>query len=181
MAISGPFLTQVNSVFNELKGKFTPNKTLMTTIAGHLKASVDMNFINQGKDVPGGWPALAHSTVKEKMRRGKDPRKLYREGLLAASIQQGATEDEAWASTNVNYAAIHQFGGSIVQAARSELFTRNRFSKPPKKGQFKKGTTPGRGFTFKERVINIPARPFMVLTESFKDKIIAAIRSHVAG
>jgi phage virion morphogenesis protein len=175
MAVNDDVIAQINTVFNDLKNRFTPNKNLMSAIAGHLHASVMERFAQQGP----GWPPLKASTLKYKSRKGMSARILEATGMLQRSIQPGASENEAWAATNLVYAAIHHFGGTIHQGARSELFTRNRYKKVGKTGQFKKGTSPGKGMSFKERVIKIPPRPFMVLTEGFAEKIIAEIRKQI--
>jgi phage gpG-like protein len=62
---------------------------------------------------------------------------------------------------DVPYAAIHNYGGEIHQSARSETFRRNRLSRGINKGRFKKGTSAGRGLTFKQRVIAMPKRQFI--------------------
>ena len=63
--------------------------------------------------------------------------------------------------TNVEYAPIHEFGGTIHRRAMSEIFIRNRYVRGSKAGSFKKGTTRGRGFTRGTSDTVIPERPFM--------------------
>ena len=86
---------------------------------------------------------------------------------------------------NKEYAAIHQLGGTIMQGARSELFLRNRYKRATKtgrkKGMFKKGTTAGRGLTFRERRIVIPARPFLGLSPENSKEILGIINGFVEG
>src|SRR6185437_5917160 len=41
--------------------------------------------------------------------------------------------------SDVPYAAIHNNGGEITRVPHSELFTRNRFKRGPKKGAFRNG------------------------------------------
>ena len=64
-------------------------------------------------------------------------------------------------SSKVSYARVHNEGGLVTRAARSETFVRNRNSKRGKVGQFKRGTTRGQGFTFKAYRYNMPKRQFM--------------------
>jgi|GEM_PF-113150 len=65
------------------------------------------------------------------------------------------------------YARIHNEGGTINRAARSELFIRNRYTKGAKSkafggmGLYKKGTTAGKGLTFKAYTVNMPQRQYM--------------------
>jgi len=83
--------------------------------------------------------------------------------------------------TNKIYGPIHQFGGTVKQGARSELFQRNRYVRGAKKGSFKKGSIAGRGFTFKDRTINITARPFLGLSASNSNEITGIINEYIAG
>lgn len=64
-------------------------------------------------------------------------------------------------NSKVQYARIHNEGGTIQLHARSETFTRNRFSKGKNKGRFSGGTKAGRGFTHKAAEIQMPQRQFM--------------------
>src|SRR3990167_5014979 len=103
MAINDPFIKQINDYMSNLKGKFTPNKTLMTVIAGHMHASVMANFENQGANVPGGaW--------KQKMFPGKA---LIQSGNLIRSIQASATDNSSIVSTNRIGATLMHFGGEV--------------------------------------------------------------------
>jgi phage gpG-like protein len=179
MPVNDTSIAQINAVIAELKDKFTPNKTLMTAIQGHLQDSVDQNFINQGRDVPGGWPPLAASTVKQKQRRKQSPLMLTISGHLARSMQPGSTENEASVSTSVIYAAVHQFGHTFNISARSQVI----HFKKKRSGQVRFAKE--KKATFAQKVaraaysVTIPARPFMVLTESYKNNIIEEIRKHV--
>ncbi len=87
---------------------------------------------------------------------------------------------------DVPYAEIHNNGGTIKQASRSELIQRNRhketiYYKKGKnagrmkqmKGQFAKGTTAGKGFTFAEKTITIPRRQ-MIPTDDSDSPILRA-------
>lgn len=124
------------------------------------------------------WPARERET---RLSTGKPI--LVSTGTLKRSIQiKSTTKDEVVVGTagQVPYARIHNEGGQITQAARSETFVRNRYKKKPMKAKFRKGTSPGKGFTFGERTINIPKRQFMgdspVLREQLKKVAIAEIK-----
>lgn len=78
---------------------------------------------------------------------------------VSRSIQR--SKFEFFIGTNVKYAAIHEFGGVIHKNARSSLQVFSRKSRGINKGQFKKNPKFGKGFTFKEYDIRIPARPFL--------------------
>lgn len=86
-------------------------------------------------------------------------------------------------NSKVPYAKIHNEGGVINRAARSETFQRNRYSKGPKSkafgglGLFKKGTTAGKGLSFKAYTINIPQRQYMGYAKELNVIIIERIKA----
>lgn len=81
--------------------------------------------------------------------------------------------------SDVPYARIHNFGGIIQQSARSELFIRNRKLRGQYKGRFKKGVTPGQGFTFKQRTIVMPARKFMGNSTNLRLRLYIVGKNHL--
>ncbi len=182
---------QINKVIGDLKDKVIADRSLMTAIAGHLQASVENNFRTQGAEVPGGWAPLKASTLKQKKRKGLSSKILEARGNLERSIQASATDNEAMASTNLIYAKVHQFGAQIFHHPR----TRQMAFRLDKKGSLlkqeghpnlvrfaKKSHKNALRYTLSQNsyTVNIPARPFMVLTDSFKDKIINEIINHVS-
>lgn len=183
-------IQQVNAVFNALKNKVKPSRKLMLPISEELHASVMNNFSTQGSLVPGGWPALKPSTIKQKRKKGFSEKMLEARGLLERSIQSSATDYVASAHTNLRYAAIHNFGGSIHIGGR----TKTLFHRTDKSGNLlkqesnknlllfaKKSHKQKSAYTFGQKAytVTIPARPFMVLTESYRNNITEIIRKHV--
>jgi len=137
------------------------NLPLMQKISVEMLMSTKRNFQAQGRPK---WEGLAASTIKSRERRHKWPGKILQvTGALAASVHSTSREGEAIVGTNIRYGRIQQMGGTINMAARSALYKQNRYSKGKKKGAFKKGTTPGQGFTFGAHSITIPARPYLGL------------------
>lgn len=127
------------------------------------------------------WPSRKRET---RLSTGKPI--LFSSGTLKRSIQVKSTsESEVVVGTagQIPYARIHNEGGQITQAARSETFVRNRFKKAPKRGQFRRGVKPGKGFTFRDRTINIPKRQFMgdspVLRARLKEMAINEIKKAI--
>lgn len=72
----------------------------------------------------------------------------------------------------------------INKAARSETFVRNRYTKGPKSkafggmGLFKKGTTAGKGLTFKAHSVTIPQRQFMGKSAMLNAKIMTRLAAY---
>jgi len=70
-------------------------------------------------------------------------------------------ENKVVVGNDVPYARIHNYGGKIARHERSETFVRNRFKRGANKGKFKKGTSAGRGFTYKAGIATMPKRQFL--------------------
>ncbi len=80
-------------------------------------------------------------------------------------------------STNRKYARIQHFGGVIHRMARSML----RAQKRSKTGAFKKGfEKKGHGHTTGAYDIDIPARPFMVVTADGVEKLRNKVKEWLA-
>lgn len=173
MPVNDHLIAQINSVFNELKGKLTPDKKLMSAIAGHMHANVMHNIESQGKDIPGGWPAP--------MFPGKA---LLRQGNLIRSIQARATENESIVSTNRIGASLMHFGGEIRAKKKLGSVKRKRDVWAMEQyfwSQYYKSNKKEKLYMIlalhmqKHNSVTVPARPFMVLTESYKERIIEEI------
>lgn len=109
---------------------------------------------------------------------------LFRFGDLYESITPESNSDTASLSTNLEKAALLNFGGEVTHNARSELFTRNRAGKGslaahPNLNPFSKGTAAGRGHTIGEHTKTMPARPFMVIQEQDIDDAKIILRNYV--
>ena len=114
---------------------------------------------------------------------------MVRSGKLVNSIRPAKVDSNrvviSAGSSRVPYARIHNEGGAITQAARTETFVRNRYTRGARgkmfggMGAFKRGTTPGQGYTFKERSIKIPARPFMGGSAILNKRIITRIKAYL--
>lgn len=140
-----------------------------------------------------GWTPLSQRTLKQRLRQGfgEGPilnRKRGRLGLKGGIIEASSgTKAMVGVRSGIPYALIHQLGGIIKRAARSETFKRTRASKSTKnykKGQFKKLPKDfgerelGKGLSFKAFTINIPARKYLVFTQQLKDQIISIAKNY---
>lgn len=81
--------------------------------------------------------------------------------------------------SDVPYAPIHNNGGNINRAARSETFVRHRYKSGKRKGLFKRGTTTGQGFTFKNYSINMPRRQFLGAHPKLKSSLQNIIKEEI--
>lgn len=109
---------------------------------------------------PEGNPWL--QSIRVKMGQGNG-QTLVDKGQLVRSITREASESGVQIGTNVIYAAIHQFGGTIRAKNAKGL----RFS------------IPGVGFVNVQSV-NIPARPFLGINAEDENEIGSIALRHVA-
>jgi phage virion morphogenesis protein len=165
---------EVNKALADLSARLRNLKPAMREIGEIVRTSVERNF------AAGGRPKWDES-ARVKREGGQTlslSGRLRRSFARPGAVQAG--NDRVAVGTNVVYAAIHQLGGTIVQAARSEIFVRNRYVKGPKKGSFKRGTKAGAGMTFRERRIVIPARPFLMVQNEDWTQIRGVLNRYLA-
>lgn len=124
------------------------------------------------------WPA-------RKDKKNKRPL-LVNRGILRRSVGIMA-KGHNWVSAGspLVHASIHNYGGTINRAERSELFTRNRHKKGKLgkmfggMGAFRKGTSPGKGMTFKAYSISMPRRQFLGATPKLKMHLENVIKEEI--
>lgn len=143
-------------LLDELERRVKNRAPLMEKIAGIMMNAVDENFIHGGRPL---WTPLKY----------RDGKPLQMSGRLHGSIHPWHDNDSAVVGTNVVYAAIQNFGGKtraheIRPRHKKALAFGGRFAR--------KVNHPGS---------DIPARPFLVLTEVDCEEIRQAILDSIAG
>lgn len=103
----------VTDLLSRIAGRFRDARPLMRAVAGTLETETEKNFAAQGRP---RWLGLKPATLR---RRGSGALILQDTGRLAGSVATAYGRDFARVGSNVAYAAIHQFGGSIHRAAFS--------------------------------------------------------------
>jgi phage virion morphogenesis protein len=114
------------------------------------------------------WPPFARSTLARmaRGRRGAGAKLLQDRGILRQSITRRIFNSVLEVGTNVAYAAIHQFGGTIERASRTQtIYQRYDERTGVLKPRFvrKASSNFARDVSVGAHVIRIPARPFMDL------------------
>ena len=129
----------------------------MRDIAAALEDSVLESFDREQAPDGTPWPDLAESTKARRARRGTWPGQVLQvdgaRGGLVGSISSDYDSMNAVAGTNKVYGAVHQFGAT--------------------EGEF--GTT-GAGMPIPFG--DIPARPFLGVSEDAREDILDAINDH---
>lgn len=125
--------------------------------------AVQENFDEQGRPK---WVSLKSETIKEREKLGYTGPILQRTGKLKRSITKKITSDSAIIGTNLEYAAIQHFGGTI----RHPGGTKYGFYKDGTVGWKKKDNPKFIGKT-KPHSITIPARPFITVIQEDIDEM----------
>lgn len=171
---------QINQLGRQLQQKFE------LIAAAKTLRFIGGNFAAQGYQ---GATFKKWASRKSSKKRNIGRALLVQTGKLKRGWNSRTTAPgEVQIYNDVPYAEIHNNGGTIHQAARSETFKRNRHTESitykrgknagkykQVKGQFAKGTTQGQGFTFKERNITIPRRQMIPTDDSDSPILRAAI------
>jgi phage gpG-like protein len=154
----------------------TGNPTpLFENIGLSLVTSTQHRF-DTGTGVDGSpWPP----SLRVIARGGKT---LVLSGRLYRSVSFQASATGVEIGTNVIYAAIHQFGGSINQSARNQTL---HFKTNKRTGQQRfskaKGATHSKEVTIDARAVQMPARPFIGLDDDDDRAILRIGESYLAG
>lgn len=163
-------LQHINSVFQRLKEKGTPTLSLMQKIAGHLEDNIHENLRTEGSGSPIPWARLSHSYAEKKSKNKSLVQKiLTATASMDQSIFQRVTDKEAAAGTNKIYAPAHQFGAVIQRSSMKSYITKKRSGKESVK--------PKKNFM---ATIRIPARPFLYLTDDYRDAIVRDVLDEFA-
>jgi phage virion morphogenesis protein len=149
----------------------------MRQIKDVMLDAVEQNFQEEGRPK---WVDLAPSTKKRRAAQGKWPGRILQvSGRLASSITGNSGNGFATVGTNLEYAGIQQFGGTIHQYAQTRFVNfhidkrgRSRFAK-------RKNANLSQAVTFRERTINIPARPFLQFTDGDLDEMLVVLSDHL--
>ena len=100
---------QVKDALSRLIGQVTDLRPVLDKLAKVVVTRADLSF--RGQQSPDGapWQKLSDATLRR--RRGSSAQILKDTGRLASSISaQPASAHEVIVGTNVEYAAVHQFG-----------------------------------------------------------------------
>ena len=106
---------QVRAALATLSARMGDLSPAMRSIGQTLVAATDLAFRSQKDPWGQAWKPLAASTLRGRRKgKGSGSDKILRDtGRLSNSITYRAERASVQVGTNVIYAAIHQFGGSI--------------------------------------------------------------------
>ncbi len=188
--ISNDIITTLNSKFIEFQKQYDDLTPVLELISALIDRAISANFDERGRwdgnesDISifsGGsqkWKALATST-KEKYKRLSwelEPTLNRSKGLMSTIEVRPQGKSSIVISANSPYAAIHQFGGTLKPTIPISLKMRKFFW--AKYFETGKDNWKALALTKKKElkpVIQIPARPYITLTQVDLEEIIKAI------
>ncbi|WEO73777.1 phage virion morphogenesis protein [Agrobacterium vitis] len=150
---------------------------VMGDVAAYMLTSTQQRFEREIGPDGQKWQPLKGRTASARAGRGRKLRGsdhiLRDTGRLYNSLTSSADATSATVGTNVEYAAIHQFGGVIKQGERTQKLSLKRI-RGSKKVRFVKAGTKGaieREATIGARDITMPARPYLGINDADRDEI----------
>lgn len=153
-------------------------RTPLNDIAEYLHQSVDSRARRQVGPDGSPWAPLSPRTIKRK----KGNKILRESGALLDTLRHRVTNDELDFGTDRPYGAIHQFGGKIEHAARSQQVyfkekggvVGNRFVKK-RQSNFSQWVSHG------AHTSEMPARPYLGLSSEDENEVLEIIGRYLKG
>ena len=146
----------------------------------YMLIALDERFESQS--APDGTPWQALSPTYQRRKRKNQDKILVLDGYLKNTIRYQASDDELAVGSNRAYAAIHQFGGEIQIAARSQ---QAYFRHDAKTNEVSPQFVNRRRANFSQWVslgpytIKIPARPWLGTSNRDDDELLAIAQKHL--
>lgn len=155
-------------------------KAVLEAIGAYLVTSTQQRF--EAETDPDGrpWKKLARRTALDRIKRGRSGHSniLRDSGHLSNSISYRALSKRVAVGSSVEYAAIHQFGGTIERPARRQPIYQRYNAKTDTLDQrfVRKGRSNfARDVDVKAHKIKIPARPYLGISAADRAEILAII------
>jgi len=139
--------------------------------------------LRRARFIRGQGPNRVPWLPKQPRRDGKGL-PLVVSGRLRDSLAVAVEGNALLIGTDLPYAAIHEFGGEIRQYAYSRKVAfrsaggRSLFARSRGKAAHKRVTL--RPVTYGERLLRIPARPFLAADDEDRDEIQDVVARHIA-
>lgn len=169
--------SQLGKVLDNLAERLGNLTTPLNDIAEYLHQSTDDRFRQQVAPDGSPWAPLSPSTLARK----KGNKILRDKGTLQDTLRHSVSNNELSFGTDRPYGAIHQFGGKVEHAARSQqVYFRqgkdgsvgNQFVKKSK-SNFSQWVTRGAHDS------EIKARPYLGLSSEDNLEILAIIQDYL--
>ncbi len=171
---------QVQAALTRLLATGNDLNPVMKVIAGHLEAGVEQSFARQTAPDSTAWAKLKPSTVKRRRKKGKGATPILEQsGQLLQSITSDYDATSAVVGTNLVYATTHQFGAKKGEFG-SYILQRAIGGRRLRGGLAVLSARQGNAKTVPIPWGDIPARPFLGVSDADRGNILDIINSHLA-
>jgi phage virion morphogenesis protein len=135
------------------------------------------------------WAPLAASTLRGRRGRRGTPAVLQDRGHLRGSITSQPGADGVSVGSNLVYAAIHHFGGTVAKAAHSrQVYFKQSDIRAGRRRFVSRGASDfAQWATVGAHDVTIPARPYLpvladgTLPGPVADEVVAILRDHLTA
>lgn len=135
------------------------------------------------------WAPLAASTLRGRRGRSGRPAILQDRGHLRGSLFTRPTADGVTVGSNLVYAAIHQFGGTVAKHAQSRqvYFKQSDIRAGRSRFVSRKASDFAQWATVGAHDVTIPARPYLpvlpdgTLPGPVADEVVGILRDHLTA
>ena len=155
---------KLQAYFNDINKRGLNPRPLLEKLGTIAFQAVEENFKQQGRPK---WASLKRGTIEERNKSGYTGPILQKTGTLKRYITKKIPDTSAVVGTNLDYAAIHHYGGKINHPGG----TKYGYYKGGGFGWKKKDNPKYMGITG-PHTINIKARPFVHVTPEDIDEMV---------
>lgn len=159
----------------DLLGRMSDTRGFYASVGERLLASTKDRFREQNAPDGTPWTPLRPKTIKERERKKLTPIAILRaRGYLAGSINYQAGDDEVRIGSPVEYAGIHQLGGTIEIPSRQAKIYRKKDERGNVGRRFVKKSEADTvtDVTIPAYSITIPARPYLGFTPDDEEAVL---------
>lgn len=142
-------------------------RPVLKEVGSAVADSTRMRFIEQKAPDGTPWKPLKALTISRRRKKGKDAKALLDTGRLRNSITYLVGGDFVEVGTSVKYAPTHQFGARMGQYGRYYQLSRLKYGEK----DFRRYAGMRKGHPIPWG--NIPARPFLGLSEEDKQEVLS--------
>jgi len=171
-------VSSVGQALEKLAERLGDMRTPLLDIGEYLHQSTDSRARNQVGPDGSPWAPLSPRTLARK----KGNKTLRESGALLDTLRHQVAGDELQFGTDRPYGAIHQFGGKVEHAARSQQVyfkekggvVGNRFVKK-RQSNFSQWVSHG------ARTVEMPARPYLGLSAEDETELLEIVGAYLKG
>lgn len=160
-------------LLNNIKSRGKTLRVPMKQTGILMLRSVDKNFRAQGR--PNKWKPLKQTTIDRRRKEGRGAKILQDNGRLKQSIVYKASNNDVEIGTNVEYARIHNEGGTVripAMTIRPKNASVLHWVQNGKDVFAKKADIPA-------RTVNMPKRTFLMFQQEDKENIVRIFRDYL--